>query len=413
MLSHAGRRPKLTLYVSVLASISVFSVVSFSVFRCGSLPRLRSTPVQALSEAPLLRVVSPQLHDIDASIPRHSTNSISTSSSAFTLNTSTPADKITTTVDGTGTRTAVDERSAPYTVEKGTRTAVDERSAPIVDSETKMISVRVNEDRRSVNRPAITDAKTTSKNMVRSNLTLPNIYTLQKTVAGRGTPTTTTVSKHKPTASQITGNTRDLFIGVPESCKEPNCMEFLSHTEKSIVKNCGAKVSRSMPANMVHKATCKFLQDNGRQPVALNSQEGSGNTWVRALLEGVTGICTGFNWECDAVLRAHGFLGEGIKSGKVLVVKTHVRRPKWMGEFSWHVQMISYEPSYQSAILILRHPALAMIADYNRQKSLGKDSHTHIVSPTVFGELHVQCMPQCKHACFTLFCKLRILYNIL
>ena len=39
--------------------------------------------------------------------------------------------------------------------------------------------------------------------------------------------------------------------------------------------------------------TCHFMNGRGRLPVALASFPGSGNTWVRGLIEKVTGICTG------------------------------------------------------------------------------------------------------------------------
>ena len=177
-------------------------------------------------------------------------------------------------------------------------------------------------------------------------------------------------------------------ITVPTDCKEPNCMEFLTTSEKDAIKACEKQVAKSMKGHEIKQSTCKFLQDKKRQPVALNSQEGSGNTWVRGLLERATGICTGFNWGCDEVLRAQGFLGEGIRSGRALVIKTHVRRPKWIGEV-WKGQPLGYEPYYQSAVLILRHPALAMVADFNRQKSPTQlhDSHTHVLSPSLFGRL--------------------------
>ncbi len=39
--------------------------------------------------------------------------------------------------------------------------------------------------------------------------------------------------------------------------------------------------------------SCHFVNGTSRQPVALASFPGSGNTWVRGLLEKVTGVCTG------------------------------------------------------------------------------------------------------------------------
>ncbi len=38
---------------------------------------------------------------------------------------------------------------------------------------------------------------------------------------------------------------------------------------------------------------CHFMNGTGRAAVALVSYPGSGNTWLRGLLEQVTGICTG------------------------------------------------------------------------------------------------------------------------
>ena len=38
---------------------------------------------------------------------------------------------------------------------------------------------------------------------------------------------------------------------------------------------------------------CRFMNGTGRAAVALASFPGSGNTWVRQLLEQATGVCTG------------------------------------------------------------------------------------------------------------------------
>ena len=181
-----------------------------------------------------------------------------------------------------------------------------------------------------------------------------------------------------------------LNVFAPEKCPEPHCMNFLSSAEKAAVIQCGKLASTTVPGYRAPNISCRFLRGARRTPVALNSQEGSGNTWVRELLERATGICTGFNWGCDPVLRAHGFLGEGVRSGKVLVVKTHVRKAKWKDK-KWTGEILNYEPYYGSGVLILRHPALAMIADYNRQiagknPSTNTKSHTYSISKDHFGE---------------------------
>ena len=74
-------------------------------------------------------------------------------------------------------------------------------------------------------------------------------------------------------------------------CKDKICSEFLSKSEKSIVNNiCKSKKDVPIPTK------CHFMNGTNRTPVALVSLPGSGNTWVRGLLEKATGICTG---ECS------------------------------------------------------------------------------------------------------------------
>ena len=65
----------------------------------------------------------------------------------------------------------------------------------------------------------------------------------------------------------------------------------------------------------------KFKETAGPR-VGIVSFPGSGNTWVRYLLQQMTGILTGSVYE-DGDLQRNGFKGEYHRSGKVLVVKTH------------------------------------------------------------------------------------------
>ena len=170
-------------------------------------------------------------------------------------------------------------------------------------------------------------------------------------------------------------------------CIKDNCLEYLSPAEKltvnmcereSIMKNIGAKIE---------KGSCNFLSDRRRRAVALSSTEGSGNTWLRGLLEKATGICTGFCC-CDTEMRAVGFVGEGIVSGKVLAVKTHVVYPQWIGQ----VKTIPWEGSYDSAIFLIRNPAKAVIAEWNRWMTYWNNwimeqennSHVNVLSKAMF-----------------------------
>ena len=52
------------------------------------------------------------------------------------------------------------------------------------------------------------------------------------------------------------------------------------------------------------------------------SPPGSGNTWVRHLIQLATGIQTGSTY-FDKELKVSGFPGEGISNGSVIVVKVH------------------------------------------------------------------------------------------
>jgi hypothetical protein len=87
--------------------------------------------------------------------------------------------------------------------------------------------------------------------------------------------------------------------------------------------------------------------------VALASFPGSGNTWVRYLLQQATGILTGSVYKDYALLK-NGFPAESIVNGSVLLVKTHefgdeARRP------------------FQKAVVLVRDPFSSLLAEFNRR----------------------------------------------
>ena len=181
---------------------------------------------------------------------------------------------------------------------------------------------------------------------------------------------------------------RNIPISYPVACNETNCLEFLSQSETKSIKECGQMTSKKQSGVKIEQSICKFLPYKDRAPVALSSPPGSGNTWLRGLLERATGVCTGYHL-CDTEMRARGFLGEKIVSGKVLVVKTHSSIPQWVGE---RVR-VSWEGSYGSAVLLIRNPVQAVIAEWNRimtieMKKNGTQtngSHINVVSAAIFG----------------------------
>ncbi|XP_070548732.1 sialate:O-sulfotransferase 1-like [Ptychodera flava] len=100
-------------------------------------------------------------------------------------------------------------------------------------------------------------------------------------------------------------------------------------------------------------------------PVALISAPGSGNTWLRHLIEQATGIYTGSVF-VDPELYDSGFLGEydDWDSGRTIVVKTHTRNYHQMKR-------------YPAAILLMRNAYTAIVTECNRMLTLQK--HTTFV----------------------------------
>ena len=98
--------------------------------------------------------------------------------------------------------------------------------------------------------------------------------------------------------------------------------------------------------------------------VGLASYPSSGNTWLRYLIEGVTGYYTGSMYN-DISLRKKGFYGEGVPAdaGLVLTVKTHGHTTgpgahvadKVKVEYNHHTEV------NHSAILLIRNPYKAII----------------------------------------------------
>ncbi|XP_007556490.1 WSC domain-containing protein 1 [Poecilia formosa] len=98
-----------------------------------------------------------------------------------------------------------------------------------------------------------------------------------------------------------------------------------------------------------------FLPQRSSSLVALSSFPGAGNTWVRHLIELVTGYYTG-SFYFDGSLYNRGFKGEKDywKSGRSVCVKTHESGQK-------EIEM------FDSAILLIRNPYRSLIAEFNRK----------------------------------------------
>jgi len=98
---------------------------------------------------------------------------------------------------------------------------------------------------------------------------------------------------------------------------------------------------------------------------ALYSFPGSGNTWVRHLLQIATGIYTGSIYN-DLSLLEKGFTGEYHRDGSVIAIKTHV------GPFNNKNHV-----NFERAVVIYRDPQHSILAEANRRHS---QSHVGVLS---------------------------------
>lgn len=172
-------------------------------------------------------------------------------------------------------------------------------------------------------------------------------------------------------------------------CVDKICSGYLSDNDLARFLSCDQSVRNA--SAIPYNGDCQFMDGEGRNAVALVSLPGSGNTWVRGLLQTATGICTGAVY-CDISLRATGFTGEFVRSGSTLVVKTHENVPIWVGA-RFPRYLSENRGRYGSAIFIMRSPFRALIAEWNRKvannfhsRTIHLDSHIKIVGQEWFGE---------------------------
>ncbi|XP_033102142.1 WSC domain-containing protein 2-like [Anneissia japonica] len=121
---------------------------------------------------------------------------------------------------------------------------------------------------------------------------------------------------------------------------------------------CGGQDTLSIYQTESRDTSCDTmsLRPPGSMPlISLASFPGSGNTWVRYLIERVTGIYTGSYYN-DGELSKKGFLGERepYKKGNTVVVKTHRFDEEHIREFD-------------GGIVIIRNPYDAMLSEHNRK----------------------------------------------
>lgn len=182
-------------------------------------------------------------------------------------------------------------------------------------------------------------------------------------------------------------------------CAEQYCKEFLSLYERILYKQCTQSAFKHVTLDSSSSTSCQFINGNKRGPIALASFPGSGNTWVRGLLQLATGMCTGSIY-CDRDLRRNGFIGEGISTGSVLVTKTHKTNSKNIRRN----QLNHPKLNFTSAIFIVRNPFNAIVSERSRQISIAapanesKGAHVDIADKDSFGKLLNTCMQNKRYS---------------
>ena len=103
-----------------------------------------------------------------------------------------------------------------------------------------------------------------------------------------------------------------------EKCDDLLCKKYLTKGEWQQYNSCVKEtihptLKRSEGPLIEQDPTpCTFYNGTAKKGATLLvSFPGSGNTWLRGLLQQVTGVCTGSNF-CDPDLRRRGFPGEGM-----------------------------------------------------------------------------------------------------
>ena len=127
------------------------------------------------------------------------------------------------------------------------------------------------------------------------------------------------ISRSIGRVARSTGPNRNVHANA--NCVDPLCKDYLSNSEKYLFRKCLYETTHPRlnklsegPLVELTPSPCKFRNASdvdSNVTTLLVSFPGSGNTWVRGLLQQLTGICTGSVFG-DIDLRRRGFPGDGI-----------------------------------------------------------------------------------------------------
>lgn len=191
---------------------------------------------------------------------------------------------------------------------------------------------------------------------------------------------------------------KDILSRIKTDCSDRICSGFLTNADGPHFKYCMHKKWKKMLWKMTARywesplSVCVFINGSNRYPMALASYPGSGNTWVRGLLQKVTGLCIGGIY-CDVTLRWNGYPGESLRSGVTFMVKTHQIDPRWEGvEYApdapfTYFKRLEDVPVFSGGVFIMRNPFHAMVAEFKRKAwEIEADHHVKTLGWERFGE---------------------------
>lgn len=152
-----------------------------------------------------------------------------------------------------------------------------------------------------------------------------------------------------------------------------NGLKYLDHNSLSRFYQCQPSNSIDFHGPKVKRCSERTFRDPNSPIVALVSFHGSGNTWLRYLIEQATGYFSGSIY-CDSILKKV-FPGEAVASGNVVVVKTHHADARTLPK---DVQISTGQEKYHKAIVLVRNPYDALVSEANRRWNSNRSVNSHV-----------------------------------
>ena len=152
-----------------------------------------------------------------------------------------------------------------------------------------------------------------------------------------------------------------------------NGLKYLDHNSLSRFFQCQPSNGIDFHGPQVKNCSERTFRGPNSPLVALVSFHGSGNTWLRYMIEQATGYFSGSIY-CDSVLKKV-FPGEAVASGNVVVIKTHHADARTLPK---DVQLSAGRERYHKAIVLVRDPYDALVSEANRRWNSNRSVNSHV-----------------------------------